>query len=84
MKYITILVAVLLCSCSTPGQETVKISNTLTVVTSPLIKTEYPDYKPGDSVIVWRTYDGSRWHIDVQDDEVYKSNVICYKKGVIK
>lgn len=83
MKYITILIAILLCSCGTPGQETVKISNTLTVVTFPLMGTDYPDYKTGDSVIVWRTHKSTRWHINVHNDEVYENSLVCHRKGII-
>lgn len=77
------LITILLYSCSTPGQETVKISNTLTVVTEPLLNTNYPEYKSGDSVIVWRSYGSKYWFLETHDDQIYESSLICYKKGII-
>lgn len=70
-------------SCSTPGQETVKISNTLTVITEPMPDNNYPEYNNGDSVIVWRTYGSKYWFIELHNDELIKSDFICYKKGII-
>lgn len=85
MKYLSIIIALLLTSCDTQGVETVKLSNHLTIVTTNLNDVSYPEYKSGDSVIVWRVVGGSfNWYIETTQTEMpISTDVIIYHKGVI-